>query len=77
VICTGRRNRRSRRGLARGVEAVSDHPRKRLYWVPQVRDPAAPTAEEIAAAVPLGDVVDGLQVLIAAHSNSLEQTWGE
>lgn len=43
---------------------MSEEPRRRISWVPNVTDPAAPTAEEIAAAVPLDGyevVDDGLQ----------------
>lgn len=41
---------------------MTDQPHMRISWVPQVADPKAPTAEELAAGVPLGDVVDdGLQ----------------
>lgn len=42
---------------------MSEEPKVRIFWVPQIRDPEAPTADELAAGVPLGEVVDdGLQV---------------
>lgn len=41
---------------------MTEQPRMRISWVPQVADPKVPTAEELAAAVPFGDVVDdGIQ----------------
>lgn len=41
---------------------MSEEPKSRIFWVPRVRDPEAPTAAELAAGVPLGEVVDdGLQ----------------
>lgn len=42
---------------------MTEQPSKRIYWIPQLRNPEAPTAEELAAGIPLdGHVVDeGLQ----------------
>lgn len=42
---------------------MTEQPNKRIYWIPKIGNPEAPTAEELAAAVPLdGHVVDdGLQ----------------
>lgn len=37
-------------------------PRGRAYWVPQLANPDAPTAAELASGIPIGEVVcDGLQ----------------
>ncbi|RVX41140.1 hypothetical protein EDD27_3609 [Nonomuraea polychroma] len=45
---------------------MSEDQKVRIVWVPQVRDPEAPTADELAAGVPLGEadpavIDDGLQ----------------
>ncbi|MEV7805018.1 hypothetical protein AB0O28_18915 [Microbispora sp. NPDC088329] len=46
-------------------EQNPEQPRTRIYWVPHAKDSAAPTAEELAAGVPLDGwavVDDGLQL---------------
>ena len=41
---------------------MSEKPKRRIFWVPQISNPEAPTADELAAGIPLGEAVDdGLQ----------------
>ncbi|MDX3110144.1 hypothetical protein [Nonomuraea angiospora] len=48
------------------MDDASDEPKVRIFWVPQIRNPDAPTADELVAGVPLGEVVDdGLQFVKA------------
>ncbi len=34
-----------------------EQPRGRAYWVPNVANPSAPTAAELASGIPIGEVV--------------------
>lgn len=45
---------------------MTEKPKARIFWVPIVRNGEAPTAAELAAGVPLGEVVDdGLKAPMA------------